>query len=65
MFLFSIPASFERVKPSNRDDEGADDTNYNEDDKSRTHTQYILKYLYPVCPHRGFNFFLNIISKKI
>ena len=33
------------VKPSNRDDEDADDTDYVGDDKSRTHTQYILKYL--------------------
>lgn len=42
-FLPGIPAPFDVFKPSNRDDEDADDTDY--DDESRTHTQYILKYL--------------------
>lgn len=40
-----VPAPLRCVKPSNRDDEDADDTDYDDDDKSRTHTQYILKYL--------------------
>lgn len=40
--------SYRCFKPSHHDDEDVDDTDYdddNDDDKSRTHTQYILKYL--------------------
>lgn len=46
VFFTRHSRSFRRVKPSNQDDEDADDTDYDDDDdKSRTHTQYILKYL--------------------
>lgn len=41
-----LPANPAHVKPSNHDDGDAYDTDYNDDDdRSRTHTQYILKYL--------------------
>lgn len=37
--------SFTRAEPPKLDHEDADDTDNDDDDKSRTHTQYILKYL--------------------